>query len=113
LKKGSGEVNAFLDRHTSITGEITVADTLRVDGTFRGKIVAGREVAIGPTGDVDAEIEAPVISINGRAAGTIRAQERVEIHAQARVTSKLITPSLRIDDGAVFEGQCEMGPRKA
>lgn len=113
-KKGpSGEVNAYVDRETAIDGFIQVPDTLRIDGKVKGKIDAGREVVIAATADVDAEIEAEVVTITGKAAGIIRARERVEIFQTARVTSDVVTPSLRIDDGAVFQGRCEMAPKPA
>jgi cytoskeletal protein CcmA (bactofilin family) len=67
-------------------------------------------VVLGPTSVVDAEIEATVVSISGTAAGSIKVRDRVEIFTGATVTSSLVTPSLKIADGAVFQGHCEMNP---
>jgi cytoskeletal protein CcmA (bactofilin family) len=40
--------------------------------------------------------------------GEITALESLEIHASARVHGNLVTPSLMIEKGAVFEGGCSM-----
>jgi len=39
----------------------------------------------------------------------VRASERVEIHPRARVQAELHTPVLRIEEGAFFQGSCDMG----
>lgn len=106
----TGEINAYLDGDTVLDGEITVKESLRIDGRVKGKITAGSEVVIGPTAEVDAEITATQVSISGKAAGCITVTDRVEIFTGAVVTSALVTPSLQIADGAVFQGHCEMNP---
>ena len=108
--KTTGEINAYLDGDTVFEGEITVKESLRIDGKVKGKITAGGEVVIGPTAEVDAEITATLVSISGKAAGKITVTDRVEIFQGAVVTSALVTPSLQIADGAVFQGHCEMNP---
>ncbi len=108
--RSTGEINAYLDGETIVDGEITVKESLRIDGKVKGKITAGGEVVVGPTAEVDAEITATVVSISGKAAGSITVTDRVEIFTGAVVTSSLITPSLHIADGAVFQGHCEMNP---
>ena len=108
--KEAGEINAYLDGDTVIEGEITVKGSLRIDGKVKGKITAGGEVVVGPTAEVDAEIEANTVSISGKTAGRIKVIERVEIFTGGVVTSALVTPSLKIADGAVFQGHCEMNP---
>ncbi len=108
--KSTSEINAYLDGDTCLDGELTVKGSLRIDGKVKGRIKAGGEVVVGPTAEVEADIEAEVVSISGKAGGTIRATDRVEIFTDAVVTSSLITPSLKIADGAVFQGHCEMNP---
>lgn len=109
-KKSSGEINAYLDGETTLDGELNMPGSLRIDGRVKGVIRAGGEVVIGPTAEVDADITAAAVSISGKAGGSITVTERVEIFEGATVTSSLITPSLQIADGAVFQGHCEMKP---
>jgi cytoskeletal protein CcmA (bactofilin family) len=105
---GSERLSGFLDKDTFFTGEIKFNNTLRIDGTFKGKIASSSSLLIGETGDVNAEIETGTISINGRVKGTINAKNKVEIFSKGKVTGMIITPKLLIEEGAFFEGECKM-----
>ncbi len=53
------------------------------------------------------------VSINGTLKGTVHASERIEIHPRARVTADLHAPVLRIEEGAYFQGTCDMSGEAA
>ena len=40
--------------------------------------------------------------------GSIFAKDRVEIFSQGRVTGKIVAPRLIIEEGAFFQGSCQM-----
>lgn len=103
-----GRVSGFIDKDTEITGDIRFKDSFRIDGKFKGKILSGNALIIGETGEVEADIEAGSISINGRVKGSLTAKERIEIFSQGRVTGKLVCPKLIIEEGAFFQGSCQM-----
>lgn len=103
-----GKVSGFIDKDTEITGDIRFKDSFRIDGKFKGKILSGSSLIIGETGDVEADIEAGSISINGRVKGTMNATDLIEIFSQGRVTGKMVTPKLIIEEGAFFQGSCQM-----
>jgi len=103
-----GKVSGFIDKDTEIVGDIRFKDSFRIDGKFKGKILSGSSLIIGETGDVEADIEAGSISINGRVKGTLGATELIEIFSQGRVIGKMVTPKLIIEEGAFFQGSCQM-----
>lgn len=103
-----GKVSGFIDKDTEIVGDIRFKDSFRIDGKFKGKILSGSSLIIGETGDVEADIEAGSISINGRVKGTLGATELIEIFSQGRVIGKMVTPKLIIEEGAFFQGSCMM-----
>lgn len=103
-----GKVSGFIDKDTEITGDIRFKDSFRIDGKFKGKILSGSSLIIGETGEVEADIEAGSISINGRVKGTLNATDLIEIFSQGRVTGKMVTPKLIIEEGAFFQGSCQM-----
>ncbi len=103
-----GKVSGFIDKDTEITGDIRFKDSFRIDGKFKGKILSGSSLIIGETGDVEADIEAGSISINGKVKGTLSATELIEIFSQGRVIGKMVTPRLIIEEGAFFQGSCQM-----
>ncbi len=107
--RGEGAtLNGFLDKGSHLKGELSFEETFRIDGKFEGKIPSGSELILGDSAEVDAEIHVERLSINGSLKGTVRASERIEIHPRARVTADLQTPVLRIEEGAFFQGSCDM-----
>lgn len=108
-----GTLNGFIDRGSQVRGDLTFEDSFRIDGRFEGKIRAGRELIIGDNADVTADIEVAKLQVNGNLKGSVKATERVELLAQARVYGDVVTPVLRIEEGAMFQGSCQMGDEPA
>jgi cytoskeletal protein CcmA (bactofilin family) len=63
---------------------------------------------VGANGKVDANIEVAVAIIHGTINGDIIATQRLELGRAAKVNGNIQTPSLVIEQGAVFEGSCKM-----
>ncbi len=103
-----GKVSGFIDKDTEIVGDIKFNDSFRIDGKFKGKILSGNTLIIGENGDVEADIEVRSVSINGKVKGSINTKDRVEIFSKGRVTGKIIAPKLIIEEGAFFQGTCQM-----
>lgn len=102
------ELTGFLGSGAEINGELRFAAVLRIDGLVRGSVASEGELVVGETGVVEATIEVGNASIAGRVVGMICAKHRVEIHPTGKVIGDIITPSLTIHEGAVFEGTCHM-----
>jgi len=109
-KAGTDDISGFLAEGTVINGEVRFPDILRVDGKVTGKLCSEKELVVGETGDVEAEIEVGVLSVSGRVSGTLRIKERITIHPHGRVHGDLIMekPGLIIEEGGVFEGTIDM-----
>ena len=102
-------LNGFIDKGSFIRGDLSFEETFRIDGRFEGKIRSGGELILGDDADVNAEMEVGRLSVNGKLKGSVQAAERVELLAGARVLGDISTPVLRIEEGAHFEGSCQMG----
>ena len=108
--RGEGStLNGFIDKGSFIRGDLSFEETFRIDGRFEGKIRSGGELILGDDADVNAEMEVGRLSVNGKLKGSVHATERVELLAGARVLGDISTPVLRIEEGAHFEGSCQMG----
>jgi cytoskeletal protein CcmA (bactofilin family) len=108
--RGEGStLNGFIDRGSHVRGDLAFEETFRIDGRFEGKIRSGTELILGDAADVTAEIDVGRLSVNGTLKGSVRAAERVELLSGSRVFGDIITPVLRIEEGAHFEGSCQMG----
>lgn len=101
-------MSGFIDKDTEFNGELSFQESLRIDGVLKGKVLNGQNLIIGETGEVDADIVVRNISINGRVKGNVTAKDRAEIFANGRFSGKLVTPKLVIEEGAFFQGTCQM-----
>ena len=58
---------------------------------------------------MEAEIDCGVVSIRGTVSGRVHGRQRIELLAGSRVQATLVSPRLVIEDGAFFQGECDMG----
>jgi len=104
----SEELNGFVDQGSEIVGELRFRDTFRVDGLVRGRVVSQNALIVGENGRVEGEVECGEVTVRGALTGRVQARDKIELLAGCRVHATLVTPKLLIEDGAFFEGECEM-----
>jgi cytoskeletal protein CcmA (bactofilin family) len=102
------DLNGFMDEGTEFNGELRFRDTFRIDGRLKGRIVSDNTLIVGESGQVEAEIDCGVVSIRGTVAGRVQGRQRIEVLAGARVQATLVSPRLVIEEGAFFQGECDM-----
>ena len=90
---------------------MTFEGTVRVDGKFSGEIRGEGMLIIGEKGLVQAEIQAGVVIVKGEAHGTMRAQNRIEAYAPAKIYGDLHSPVLVFGEGVFFQGTSHMPPK--
>jgi len=104
-----GTLSGFIGSGTVMTGEANFKAMLRVDGHLSGRITSETgTLIIGSHGQVDANIEVATATIHGTVNGDIIASQRLELGRAAKVNGNIQTPSLMIEQGAIFEGSCKM-----
>lgn len=104
-----GRLSGFVGHGTTLTGETSFQMMLRIDGHLSGSVSSeGGTLIVGSTGQVDANIAVGVANINGLVNGDIIATERIQLGRTARVVGNIATPKLLIEEGAIFEGGCNM-----
>ena len=104
-----GTLSGFVGNGTVVTGETSFKAMLRIDGQLSGRISStSGTLVIGTNGRVDANIEVAVATIHGTVNGDIIATQRLEFGRSAKVSGNVQSPSLMIEQGAVFEGSCKM-----
>lgn len=108
IEAGGDKVNTIIGKDTTFSGTLEVSGTLRVDGVLKGEVNVTDTIAIGPTGEIDANVKTKNAVVSGSVKGNIHATEKVELQAKANITGDLVTKSLVIEQGAVFHGNCNM-----
>ena len=74
-----------------VEGDVESKESIRIDGEYKGNINSQREVTIGPSGDVEGEIHAPIIRVSGSVKGSLHASRLLELLGEARVQGDLNT----------------------
>lgn len=103
------------------SGTAMIGPSIQVDGKLRGDedvVIEGKvkgtvelknnSVTIGGQGDVQADVYAHSIFVDGHMDGNLYASEQVVIRKSARVKGSITSPRVSLEDGAQFNGSIDM-----
>jgi cytoskeletal protein CcmA (bactofilin family) len=92
-----------------VKGELEAAEDMLIEGRVEGSIKhTARELTIGVSGVVNADIDAKNLVIEGTVEGNIVGAESVVIRESADVRGNVYTGRISIADGAQFSGTVDM-----
>lgn len=95
-------------------GELSAKEDLVIEGYVEGRIAhQDKNLTIGESGKVKADVHASVIDILGEVEGDVRGDEIVRLKASARVDGNIRAPRLVLEDGAFFTGSIEMSEHES
>jgi len=107
------------DQHNIIGAGSTVEGTLRgggnvhVAGTIKGNVMVDGRTVVMPGGVVDGELISTSAEIGGHIKGQVTCRERLVLKPTAVIEGDIKTAKLVIEDGATFNGGCQMGAQGA
>jgi cytoskeletal protein CcmA (bactofilin family) len=93
----------------TLDGDSETDGSLRVEGTIRGNVRAGKSVVIGRNGLVDGSIFTQDAVVAGRVSGEIHAASRLELLATSEVLGEIEAPRMQVEEGAKVQGQVAVG----
>ncbi len=102
----SSIVNSIIGQGSEVKGEFKFEGVLRIDGVFSGELKSEGKVIIGETGHVKTDIKAGTIVIGGLVEGNVYATKQVNLLATGKLLGDIITPSLIVEEGVIFDGNC-------
>ncbi len=105
-----GAMNTIIGKGTSIEGNMKVAQSIRIDGTFKGTLDATDTLIVGTTGQLN-EVSVTVKNaiIGGKVKGNITASSKVTLESSSKLEGDLTTKLLIIEEGSLFTGNCKSG----
>lgn len=108
-KKGaSNGLDSLLGVGVDCEGSASVEGTLRLDGSYRGRLEVGETLIIGSTGSFTGKAVAQEVVIAGTFEGEVLGTERVELQEGARLEGDVLTRSFVVEPGVFFQGNCRM-----
>lgn len=105
------EINAFLGAGTNYHGKLHFQGAVRIDGNFQGEVVSEGTLVIGQEAVVDGQVKVGQLVLSGRIKGEVEAKNKVVLHKTANLQGNIRTPVLVVEEGAVLEGELNMGSR--
>ncbi len=102
-------VNTIIGEGTTLKGNVKVEGSVRVDGEFEGTLDATDTLIVGDTGKVEGDANVSNAVIGGRMYGNVFASGKIELQRGSQLLGDIKTRGLVIEDGVVFQGNCQMG----
>lgn len=99
----------YFGNDPELNGDMSFRDMLRVNGHIAGSVCSKKgTLIVDARAQIDADIEVSVAVISGIVNGDIVAHQRVELGPAAKIHGNIWTRSLSIQNGAIFDGVCQM-----
>jgi cytoskeletal protein CcmA (bactofilin family) len=102
------KIRTTLGKETNFSGTMRFTDSLKIDGKFQGEIISNGFLYVEHGAVVKANIKVGSVIVGGIVKGNIEALEKLEMLASGQVIGNIRTAKLKIADGVVFDGKCEM-----
>ncbi|MDR0997642.1 MAG: polymer-forming cytoskeletal protein, partial [Treponema sp.] len=108
-RKKDNSKEVVLGESTSFNGLLRFKETLRIRGKFKGTIEATGALIVDKGALVEADhIAVTDLTVSGTVIGAIHAIDKVDMLPGADVRGDVTATRLRIADGVLFDGQCNM-----
>ncbi|GMQ90618.1 MAG: hypothetical protein BMS9Abin10_1017 [Gammaproteobacteria bacterium] len=108
-REASDVVDALIGTEVEIQGNTTFSGCLQIDGKIKGDVTARGTspctLIVSEHAEVQGNITAPRMIINGKIKGNVVCSERVELQSQARVTGDVCYDVIEVAPGAAIEGR--------
>ena len=106
--KTSSKTSSILGPELEIQGDVIVSGSLLIYGKIFGNIKSNGAVRTATGSEVKGNIIAKEVTIGGKVNGDIEAVKKVTLGDTSILTGNLNASTLTIEEGAKFEGVCNM-----
>ena len=106
--KQDNQISSILSPEVEITGDVKVSGSILIYGKIFGKLESKGTVRTAKGSYVKGNIIAKDVTIGGNVDGDIDAERKVTLGDTSILTGNLKASTLTIEEGAKFEGVCNM-----
>jgi cytoskeletal protein CcmA (bactofilin family) len=109
VSTSTSEAPTVIGKDAFIKGELRSSSDMLIEGRVEGEI-HGTRVIVGESGEVQARIEAQVLTVRGTVRGDCEGTKKVEITATGKVYGNIASRAIVVAEGATFRGASKMAP---
>lgn len=91
-----------------IQGDLVSEGNIRIEGGVTGKVHTSQSVHIGEAAVISADVQAGNAIVAGQVSGNIKVSGNLILQSTARINGDIACGVLRVEDGALFSGKCNM-----
>ncbi len=102
------KLEAILGADSKISGNLFFKGVAEINAQIEGEIIGESLITIGQTAKLKSNIKASQIVIYGNVVGDLIAKEKISLKKGALLNGNIESPSIEVEDGAIFNGQCIM-----
>jgi cytoskeletal protein CcmA (bactofilin family) len=94
---------------TVFEGTLRAESNVRVSGHIKGTLDVDGRVIVTQEGVVEGELRATDADVAGSVQGEIHITERLMLKSTARIDGSIAAGRIKVEEGALFAGQCKIG----
>ena len=99
----------IISKGCHIKGDVSGNDDMSVFGKIEGTItLKNNSVTIEKSAQINADVFAKIVNVNGNIKGNIEASEKIVITDSGNVTGNMSAPKVILKDGSYFKGNVSM-----
>jgi cytoskeletal protein CcmA (bactofilin family) len=104
-----GDAISIIGPGMKIIGNCDTEGTLRIEGSIKGTVRAGKAVVIGKDGVVEGDVTTQDAIIGGRVTGSVIADSRLELQATCVIEGEIRARRIKLDEGGRVNGTVNTG----
>ncbi len=101
-------IKTILGKDTTLIGRMSFKDSLKLIGVFKGSIKAEGLLIVGEGANISGDVSADFVVVSGIVNGDIIATNKIEMLPTGRVYGNVKARKIKISDGVIFNGKCEI-----
>ncbi len=96
-------------KETKIKGDIDAQGNIRIEGEVEGLVKSKSKIVIGESALIKGNLYSAEAEVSGKVEGKVTCTEILYLKKSALVSGDIITKKLVVENGAAFNGKCQMG----
>jgi cytoskeletal protein CcmA (bactofilin family) len=108
-QQGREGVISIIGPGMRVVGDCQTDGTLRIEGSVKGTVRAGKAVVLGKEGVIEGDIITQDAVVGGRVTGSILAESRLELQATCTVEGEIKARRIKLDEGGAVQGSVHVG----
>ena len=104
----TNKINSILGPEVEVDGNVKVVGSILIYGKVNGNVIASGTVRTAKSSHIKGNIESQDCFISGKADGDVKVEGKTTLEKNCILNGNLITAIVIIEEGATFEGICNM-----